>query len=243
MTFRLPITLLAASAVLLFAPGAFAQKKKAPGAPKIFNGYLKANTPVKGELVIVIPPEGIEAYVKKVEKAAAKDPEWFKEYSKNSKPGIPLPYHTKLGLSKKEYADYIKLWDAREMKPLRDGAVRIELQPAGEGQWKIGVNGKGTSISLLKYQTKTGNFKSPNGELKRLKDIDADPRSILGKWTGQEWKFLQEGTLGKEKENFAIGKLVGTKWGLLVYRMQSIGPAGTPIFDKSMVIRFPLAAK
>ena len=85
--------------------------------------------------------------------------------------------------------------------------------------------------------------KSPNGELVRLKDIDADPRSILGKWTGHEWRFQEEDSLGKTKENFGIGTLVATRWGLLVYRLQSTSPSGRILFDRSMVIRFPMPSK
>ena len=75
--------------------------------PAIFNGYLTLDTAVKGEIVAVVPPEEIEKYIQKVDKVRVSDPEWFREYSEKALPGIPLPYHEKLGLSKEEYEEYL----------------------------------------------------------------------------------------------------------------------------------------
>ena len=129
------------------------------------------------------------------------------------------------------------------MTPIKNGNVVVRLERPKEGEWMVRVSGKGAPLSLLRYKEKEDVVKSPNGLLTRLKDIDADPRSILGKWTGHEWRFQQEDGLGKTKENFAIGTLVGTRWGLIVYRLQSTSPAGKLLFDRSMVIRFPMPAE
>ncbi|MDE0593721.1 MAG: hypothetical protein OSB65_00620 [Roseibacillus sp.] len=229
--------------LILGALMALATTTSAQKLPAVLGDYLKLDAPVRGQVVIVEPPKEIGAYVRKVEQAAKADPEWFTSYSKSSKAGLPLPFHEKLGLTKKEYDLYNKLWDERKMNPVKNGNVVVRLEKTKKDDWMIRVSGKGVSISLLRYEEKADVVKSPNGLLTRLKDIDADPRSILGNWTGHEWKFEQEDGLGKTKENFAIGKLVGTKYGLLVYRLQSTSLAGRLLYDKSMVIRFPLAVK
>ncbi|MDG2487506.1 MAG: hypothetical protein P8M65_07345 [Roseibacillus sp.] len=222
----------------LIAQGAEAQE-----APAVFGSYLAPGVSARGQMVVVEPPKGINQYVAKVEEAARADPEWFKTYSKNVKPGIPLPFHEKLGLSKEDYAAYNKLWDERKMVALKDGNVVVRLEQSKPGEWMIRVSGKGAPLSLLRYQQGKDVVKSPNGELVRLDDIDADPRSILGKWTGHEWRFQEEDTLGKIKENFGIGALVGTKWAILVYRLQETSSTGKLLFDRSMVIRFPMKGK
>jgi hypothetical protein len=234
-------TSVALCAVLIPSLAAPAQET---GAPAVLGAYLKPGESVRGQVVVVVPPEGINAFVEKVEMAAQKDPEWFKEYSKNAKPGVPLPFHEKLGLTKPDYDKYIALWDEREVTPVPDGNATVQLEQLKSGEWKIGVFGKlGTRISLLRYDAAADAFKSPNGSMTRLEDIDADPRSILGKWTGHEWKYEDEDSLEKMKENFAIGKLAGTKYGLLVYRFQATTALGRPNGDLSLVIRFPLNAK
>ncbi|MFM2242377.1 MAG: hypothetical protein RLZ97_1232, partial [Verrucomicrobiota bacterium] len=96
------------------------------------------------------------------------------------------------------------------------------------------------AIATLKYDPKKDIFISPNGEMKRLEDVKAEKHSILGAWEGAEWKFEEENSLGKIKENFAIGKTTDGKFGMLVYRMQEVSSEGTPLYDKSLVIRFTM---
>lgn len=212
-------------------------------APDVLGKYLKVGAMTKGEVVVVVPPSKISYYVNKVEEAATKNPEWFRTYSTAAKPGVPLPFHENLGLSKEEYAKYLALWDQREMKPVPNGGVAIRLEQPKAGEWMVRVSGEGAPISLLRYLEKTDQTRSPNGVMSRLEDISADKRSILGAWSGHEWKFQEETALGKTKENFAIGKLVDDKMGLLVYRLQEVSSTGRLLYDKSLVIRFALPAK
>lgn len=211
--------------------------------PKVLGDYLALDTMTKGAVVVVMPPREIGQYVAKVEEAASKNPDWFREYSAEAKPGVPLAFHENLGLTKEEYAKYIELWDQREMKPVPKGEVAIRLEQAKEGEWVVRVSGLGTPISLLRYFEKADEVRSTNGMMKRLEDIDADARSILGAWKGHEWRFKEESILGKTKENFAIGKLGDGKAGLLIYRLQEVSTTGRLLYDKSLVIRFALAAK
>jgi len=212
-------------------------------APDVLGNYLKVGAMTKGQVVVVVPPREIGKYVAMVEEASVKDPEWFRTYSANTKPGLPLPFHENLGLSKEEYAKYLALWDKREMKAAPNGGVVIRLEKGTkEGEWMVRVSGEGSPISLLRYLEKTDQMRSPNGILTRLEDVDADPQSILGAWKGHEWKFMEETALGKTKENFAIGKLADGKSGLLIYRLQEVSFSGRLLYDKSLVIRFALPA-
>ena len=70
--------------------------------------------------------------------------------------------------------------------------------------------------------------------------IKADSSSILGAWSGLEWKFEEETGLGKTKENFALGRFSDNKYGIIVYRAQELSTEGTKLLDKSLVVRFPL---
>jgi hypothetical protein len=207
-------------------------------APKIFAGLFEPNVPVKGQIGIVLPPPEIDKYVAKVETAARKDPKWFREFSGLAKPGAPLPYDERLGLTKTEYDEYLVLWNKREFKPMED--VQLLLRQTAGDTWSITSTGGASSISTLRYAAKTDSFRSPGGELKRIEDIKADSTSILGEWTGMEWKFEEETGLGKTKENFALGRFADKKYGVIVYRAQELSSEGTRLLDKSLVVRFPL---
>lgn len=206
--------------------------------PKVFAGLFEQDIPVRGNIGVVMPPPEIEKYINKVEAAARKDPKWFREFSGASKPGAPLPYDERLGLTKAEYDEYLALWNKREFKAMEE--VMLLLRKSAGGTWSIISTGNASTLSTFRYHEKEDSFRSPNGELERIEDIDADSASILGAWIGQEWKFEEETGLGKTKENFAIGRFADKKYGLLVYRAQELSSEGTKLLDKSLVVRFAL---
>jgi len=210
----------------------------AADAPKFFASLFTKDVPVTAQIGIVLPPADFDKYVAKVEAAARLDPKWFKEFSSQAKPGVPLPFNEKLGLSKEEYDEYIKLWAKREFKPTED--VELLLRETPSGAWIIAATGNASCISNLRYDEKADVFHSPNGELKRIDDIKADAESVLGAWTGKEWRYEEETSLGNTKENLAVGCFDDKKYGLLVYRFQEISSEGTRFADKSLAIRFEL---
>src|SRR5688500_7873221 len=156
----------------------FAAKLSAGEIPAVFNGLFQKDVPVKGQIGVVLPPQEIEKYMAKVEQAAKKNPEWFREQAKNAKPGSPLPYDEKLGLTKEEYDAYLQLWAKREFKPMQETVLL--LRETSDGNWTLSGTGNAAAISTLRYQPKSDTFRSPNGELKRIEDINADNTSILG---------------------------------------------------------------
>lgn len=206
--------------------------------PEIFEGLFQEEVAVKGSIGAVVPPPEIRPYIAKVEAAARQDPEWFREYSMNSEPGLPLPFHEKLGLTEKEYKEYRALWEQREFKEMAQTA--LILRKTFGDKWSLTATGEGSAISTLRYDPAEDTFRSPNGVLQRLKDINADKRSILGEWSGKEWRFEEETGLGKIKENFALGTMGKTGFGLVIYRAQEVSSEGSRLMDKSLVIRFPL---
>lgn len=227
MKFHAPLVALTFSACL-----------HAAEAPKVFLGLLEPNIPVRAQIGVVLPPPEIDKYVAKVEAAARKDPKWFREFSNSATPGAPLPFDERLGLTKEEYDEYLKLWEKREFKSVEE--VMLLLRKSTGETWTISSTGGASTLTTLRYSPKDDLFRSPNGELKRIKDIQAESTSILGAWTGFEWKFEEDTGLGKIKENVAIGRFADKKHGLVVYRAQELSSEGTRLLDKSLVIRFVL---
>ena len=207
-------------------------------APKVFAGLFEPNVPMKGQIGVVMPPPEIDKLVAKVEAAARKDPKWFREFSAGVKPGIPLPFNERLGLTKPEYDEYLTLWSKREFKPREE--VVVTLRENTSGSWSLAATGGASILTTLRYQSKSDTFRSPNGEMKRIDDVKADSTSILGEWSGFEWEFEEDTGLGKIKENFAIGRLAGNTYGLLIYRAQETSSEGSRLLDHSLIVRFPI---
>lgn len=206
-------------------------------APAVFADYLQPGVAVKGEIVEVVPPETILKFVNKVQESHKENPEWFIEYSRNAPRGLPLPYHEKLGLTKEEYNEYLKLWDERKMRPVPRGEVIVRLEE-NNGKWRIRATGQASDLTTMSYDPKADTFTTTSGTLNRIADIKSDKRSLLGEWAGKEWKMEIDDGFGITKENLAIGKLSDDSYGLIVYRIQEVSHAGRELFDKPIVIRF-----
>lgn len=208
--------------------------------PEVFKGLFEKDVPVRATIGMVVPPSDLDKYVAKVEAASRLDPEWFAEYSTASPPGSPLPFHEKLGLTQAEYDEYIALWRKREFRTIEE--VLLLLRESAGGTWTLTATGNASQLSTLRYQPKNDTFRSPNGEMVRIEDIAAVADSILGEWSGPEWRFEEETSLGKTKENIALGRFADGKHGLVVYRLQDVSSVGTLLMDKNLVIRFALGA-
>lgn len=204
--------------------------------PEALAACFDKDKPVKAQIIAIVPPKEFEGFVQKLSEAAQKDPEWFAAHSKKS-PGSPLPlFDEKLGMSQEEYDNYEKLWASRAAKKLAD--TSLMLTEVGDGQWKLNASGPASLLTLLRYDPKKNVFISPNGELEAIADIAAPERSLLGGWTGKEWRFEADNSLTKSKENVALGTSSDGKYSFLVYRLQEVTSRGKPLFDKSLVIRF-----
>lgn len=214
------------------APEESKDPDKGGETPEQLAAYLTKDKPVMGEVGAIVPPKEINRYIAKVQAAAQEDPIWHKEFASKAKPGLPLPWNEKLGLTKDEYEEYLKFWDQRQFKASQQVLIRLEEVKTGE--WMIRVSGVGMPISLLRYYPEKDIIKSTNGELKRIEDIDASERSILGAWQGKEWRFEEKTDYVWTKENLAIGKSKDGKYCLLIYRIQE----NVTAYDKSLVIRF-----
>lgn len=222
---------------LQVATAASKDADKGGATPELLAPYLTKDKPVMGEVGAIVPPKEINKYIAKVQAAAQEDPVWHKEFASKAKPGLPLPWNDKLGLSKDEYEEYLKFWDQRQFKASQKVLIRLEEIKTGE--WMIRVSGVGMPISLLRYYPETDLIKSTNGELKRIEDINAGERSILGAWEGKEWRFEEKTDYVWTKENLAIGKSKDGKYCLLIYRIQE----NVTAYDKSLVIRFTAPKK
>ncbi len=204
--------------------------------PEALAGSFEKGKAVNGQIIAIIPPKEFETFVQRLSEAAQKNPEWFDEHTKKT-PGSPFPlFDEKLGMTQEEYDNYVKLWSNREVKKLANTSLLV--QEVGDGQWKINATGPAASLSLLRYDPKKNVFKSPNGELVAIANIEAPERSLLGAWKGLEWRYQAENSLTKTKENVALGTTDDGKYSLLIYRLQEVSISGKPLYDKSVIIRF-----
>ena len=111
---RFPATFLGAVWTVVLMTLSLSAATSSAEIPEVLAAHFAKDKTVSGEVGAIMPPEEINKYIAKVQAASKANPEWYSEYAKEAKPGIPLPWHENLGLSKEDYEDYIKLWDQRQ---------------------------------------------------------------------------------------------------------------------------------
>lgn len=204
-------------------------------APQPLSRYLEEDKKTPAEIVVIIYPKEIQPYLLKVQAAAQNNPQWYIQYVKKSDPTMPLTWDEKMGLTKKEYETYLALWNKKRFEIVQKILLRLEKKE--NNTWMIRVSGAGMPISLLRYTPSSDTFRSPNGTLKRIDDIQAKPQSILGAWQGLEWQFEESDTSIATRENIAIGRFQQSQDCLLIYRLQAISRT-IPLENKTLLIRF-----
>lgn len=229
--------------------------------PKVLGDYMEKDKMIRAEVVQMVIPDKFYKFDAMILKLKKKDPKWFADHMKKAPKGDPIPpYDKKLGVTKEEYDMYIKLWNQREYRKVKDGDLVLKLTETLDGKWTIvklapqvildketkkrktiwvyDSTGLGAEISSLAFDPKKGTFSSMNGELKRIGDIDSPAANQYGAWKGHEWRFFEKGSLSAKKENIAIGRTGDKKYGILIYSRQEVSKQGFFVEDKQFIIRF-----
>ena len=126
------ISLIALTVIALVMLPATSKVRAADEVPEILAAYFDKDKTVSGEVGAIMPPEEINKYIAKVKAASKANPEWYAAYAKEAKPGIPLPWHENLGLTKEDYEAYLKLWDQRQFKAMQQVVIRLEEPKPGK---------------------------------------------------------------------------------------------------------------
>lgn len=164
----------------------------------------------------------IALLTKKLQEAAAEDPDWWQAHVKKAKPGEPLPYDPKIGLSKEEYQEYLDLAKTLGLTKLKTVKVRVKQDG------RLVILTFGDDLPALKeavINLKDDSVTTPYGVAATRSVIKAAPgQKATGPWNGIQWKLENvdlatgKGTIVK----FAIGKLKDTDRGIIYYDVKQV---------------------
>lgn len=173
----------------------------------------------------VAPPRMAELAAR-LQEAAKANPEWFREQVKQSRPGEPLPYDPRMGLSQAEYSDFIAM--SGQMTMEKQGEGEISIIPMGDGVFTIDGGPrmpdlKGVEIDFARQEVRT-----PHGVAKEQAPVNASAGSALGAWNGVEWKMtrLNPKTKTGATVKFALGTLQPSGRSVIYYNVTKLDPAG-----------------
>ena len=160
-----------------------------PNAPGLFN---LAEVVPKGkcelELMTIDVGERVRELSRKMEAAMKANSEWFLEAVKKAKPGEPLDYDTRLGVTKEEWAEYL-----RDMKKrhLASRNVRVPCIFRWRGDTvSLDIGDPNSPLSQIRLDTKTGELAASVGRMgKPIWRSREEAGSPIGAFDACTWKY------------------------------------------------------
>jgi hypothetical protein len=146
-----------------------------------------------------------------------KNYEWFIEYIKTVPAGEPMPFHSKLGMTKTEYDELMGYLNDIELVSTGKENIKVELN---NDTIYFKAKGKLSDYNSLKIDLKSnvvilGQFKMVFADTSNVTD---DKNGLRSKWKGYTWRFeepndlnlddLKElGNLKMKQYKFTLGRL------------------------------------
>ena len=123
----------------------------------------------------------------RLQKAARENPTWWLDHSKKSKPGEPLPYDARTGLSEDEYREFLAL----KMTVRKQGEAKLNVKSDDLEEVFILDGGEALAdLTGIEIDIKNNVVRTPFGVLTERTEIDVtDEGSALGAWVGTQWKL------------------------------------------------------
>lgn len=173
----------------------------------------------------VAPPRMAELTAR-LQQAAKDNPEWFREQVKLAKPGEPLPYDSRMGLSQAEYSDFIAM--SGQMTMEKQGEGEISIIAMGDGVFTIDGGPRLPDLAGVQIDFARKEVRTPHGVAKEQAPVNASAGSALGAWTGVEWKMsrLNPQTKAGASVKFALGTLQPSGRSVIYYNVTKLDPAG-----------------
>lgn len=195
--------------------------RQAASAPRV-EDLLPADGTAMDVMELKAPPR-LEELTKKLRRAVAKEPDWWLAHLKKAKPGEPLPYDARLGLTKEEYGEYLRL--ARKMTLTKVKTAKVQVKRAG-GRVVLSFGEDLPGFKEVILDLKADTVTTPFGVMTERSRIRASGgQKATGPWDGIQWKFARS-----EEEpprltlvTFALGKLKGSGRGILYYDVKQGG--------------------
>jgi hypothetical protein len=168
-----------------------------------------------------VPPRMMEL-TKKLEDAIGKDPDWWLAHLRKAKPGEPVSYDPRLGVTKKEYEEYIALRKKITLTKVRTAKVRVQ-----RGGQRIMLS-FGEDLPAMKevvLDLKADTVRTPFGVTTERSRIKAsDGQTATGPWDGIQWRLekVEKEPATRTSVSFAVGKLKDSGRGILIYEVRRV---------------------
>lgn len=133
---------------------------------------------------VVYPPRAAELF-KKMQASLARNPEWLSAAVKANKPGEPLPYDERLGLTPEEYQEFLALNRQGTLKEILVHDVRVIRN--ADNTVSLDAGDGLLPLRALKFDLARNIISTPYGDLDTPRPVDHSAKGagdVFGPYTG-----------------------------------------------------------
>ena len=147
--------------ILCFTIGSFAGESNVPALFKLADVLPVGRCEI--ELMTIQYTDRAQELTLKFQTAVATNQDWLLEYIKQAKPGKPLDYDPRLGLTKEEYVEYLREVENRH---LASTGTRVTCVFRRKGDLlSLDIGDTNSPLSKIRLNTVTGEMFAPVGRV------------------------------------------------------------------------------
>ena len=169
------------------------------------------------QIMEVAPPPRLTELSARLQAAVRRDSAWFVSHVRAARPGEPLPYDPRLGMTELEYREFLALSDSMRLRVAGEATLRVSAIPRG---WRIDADSSLPDLRAIEIDTVTGEVHTPMGTAGSATRITASERQrTTGPWDGLQWRREELSSLpvSGTSVTFALGRLRDSGRVLLYY--------------------------
>ncbi len=179
--------------------------------------YLPKDGRIQGHVMTLeVAPED-QALDRRFRLAVQNNMDWFKKYVTGNKPGQPLPYDPRMGVTKAQYEKIQHM--TADFKPAK--AITITVRKGGDGSVAFGSDAPDAAgLKSVTFPPDDKAAETPYGALSIFNEIhQTDARAPIGVWNGVEWAQMKDNGDAEPSAKIAFGKRVPSGEGVMYYQV------------------------
>ena len=202
------------------------------------------------DIVTDAPNKRFQQLAGTIREAAAKDPTWFQSHIKAVQPGEPLPYDSRLGLSEKEYKEFLEL-SAKPQRVQKTAEASLTVTQVTRTRYRLDGGPDLPYLTGIEFDVAAQVVRTPFGMCSKMHIVNAGPsQRLTGPFNGYEWTY-RKGRLDEladvNKATFTsvqivLGGFTQADRGILYYRARDV-IVGEYQASPEVMITFPLGKR
>ena len=170
----------------------------------------------------LVPPPRMTELSQKFQAAVRQDVEWFQQHVRSTPQGEPLPYDARLGLTREEYDEFLRLATNVGLRKVAEAPLVVRA----EGSRLVFDGGAGMpDLTGVAIDLAADRLVTPRDTVAGSDEVHNDgARAAMGPWDGRTWDLeqLSEDARDGRLVSLSVGRLRESGRGVLYWQMREV---------------------